>query len=147
MTPGDTNVHCLSTVAHQLSQAIYEARVLAAPITRQPPQSTTVVTLTSCGCSHPQWNCNSGTQQAIMKVVETSHTAVLCRKSFFAKRIIEMIPRKTRQARFIREVLCFIHCSKAARCNIFAIVSVRRVCQIFEQHRFPSQVSRNNNTH
>ena len=46
-------MHGPSTVTHQLSQTISKARVLAAQITHQPPQSTVVVTLASCCCSLP----------------------------------------------------------------------------------------------
>ena len=46
-------MHGPSTVTKQLSQAISKARVLAAQITHQPPQSTIVATLTSWGCSLP----------------------------------------------------------------------------------------------
>ena len=135
------------TTTHRLHDTGRHQRALSI-LTRQRPQPTTVVTLKACACAHPttesQFRYQAGHHKGRRNFI---HCRPLLKEFLCETDHRNDTTHKTSQARFTREVPCFIHCSKAARCNIFAIVSVSRVCQIFEQHRSPSQVSRNGRSH
>ena len=87
-------------------------------LTRQPPQSTAVVTITNCGCSHPAlWNRNSGYQAGHHEGRRNFMHCLPLLKEF----LYEMDRRKdTTQnppGKIHQGVPSFIHFSKAARCN------------------------------
>ena len=94
-------------------------------------QSTTVVTITNCGCSHTTMKSQFRYQGRHDKSRRNFIHCVPLLKEFLCEMDHRNDTTQNPPSKIHQEVPSFIHCSKAARCNRFAIVSVSRVCQNF----------------